>query len=215
MLEYDNVLNHQRGVVYERRRKILLGGSEAVEEYLNVLKVQPQIGKEVEPSGHAFSKAVDDKKKQLGDNFHIAIQRLILQTIDLYWVEHLEVMDYRRGSMNLRAYGQRDPLVEYKKEGLKMFKEMEERIVSQVMNVFPHVGGTSPIQEQIRLQEVHEQAQLIGSGDEESDSKHQGNVSRSSPTNPDGSKVGRNDACPCGAKKSDGTPIKYKHCHGK
>ena len=77
------------------------------------------------------------------------------------------------------------------------------------MNVLPHVGGTSPIQEQIRLQEVHEQAQLIGSGDEESDSKHQGNVSRSSPTNPDGSKIGRNDTCYCGSGK------KYKKCHGQ
>ncbi len=198
VLEYDNVLNHQRSVIYERRRKILVGGPEEVDDYLSLLQVQPQIGKEVEPD------LIASKKKQLGSDFYPAIQRLILQTVDLFWVEHLEIMDYLRGSVNLRAYGQRDPLVEYKKEGLKIFKEMEENIIAQVMNVFPHVGGAPVMQEQVRLQEVHEQAQLIGSGDEESDAKHQGNVHRTS----DEPKVGRNDACPCGSGK------KYKKCHG-
>ena len=155
-----------------------------------------------------FSKIIASKKQQLGPDFYPAIQRLILQTMDLFWVEHLEVMDYLRSSVNLRAYGQRDPLVEYKKEGLKLFKEMEENILAQVMNVLPHVGGAPVIQEQVKLQEVHEQAQLIGSGDEESDAQHQGNVSRSGPTNADGSKVGRNDLCPCGSGK------KFKKCHG-
>ena len=200
VLEYDNVLNHQRGVVYERRRKILLGDSEAVEDYLALIGA----------GNEAFQKAVDDKKKQLGADFYPAIQRLVLQTIDLLWVEHLEVMDYLRGSVNLRAYGQRDPLVEYKREGLRMFKEMEENIVSQVMNILPRVGGAAPAPEQVRLQEVHEQAQLIGSGDKETDAKHQGNVSRSrAPTNPDGSKLGRNDPCYCGSGR------KFKKCHGK
>ena len=91
-----------------------------------------------------------------------------------------------------------------------MFKEMEENIISQVMNILPRVGGAVSAPEQMRLQEVHEQAQLIGSGDEESDAKHQGNVLRSSvPTNPDGSKLGRNDPCYCGSGK------KFKKCHGK
>jgi len=117
-------------------------------------------------------------------------------------------MDYLRGSVNLRAYGQRDPLVEYKKEGLRLFKDMEESVVHQVMQVLPHVGGAPVLQEQVRLQEVHEQAQTIGSGDEESDAKHQGNVARSGPTNSDGSKMGRNDPCFCGSGK------KYKKCHG-
>jgi len=209
VLEYDNVLNHQRTVIYERRRKILLGGPEAVDEYLAGLsEVQPQIGKEVEPRETDFGKLIATKKQQLGPDFFPAIQRLILQTIDLFWVEHLEVMDYLRGSVNLRAYGQRDPLVEYKKEGLRLFKDMEESVVHQVMQVLPHVGGAPVLQEQVRLQEVHEQAQTIGSGDEESDAKHQGNVARSGPTNSDGSKMGRNDPCFCGSGK------KYKKCHG-
>ncbi len=235
VLEYDNVLNHQRSVIYERRRKILVDGPTAIDEYLMQFLNSPltkgaaeslrsgdvsSLTREVSPSsateGVTFSKVIASKKEQLGPDFYTAIQRLILQTIDLFWVEHLEIMDYLRGSVNLRAYGQRDPLVEYKKEGLKTFKEMEENIIAQVMHVFPHVGGGAslttggaPIVEQGKLQEVHEQAQLIGSGDEESDSKHQGNISRSSaPSNPDGSKVGRNDLCPCGSGR------KYKKCHG-
>ncbi|HBV00780.1 MAG TPA: preprotein translocase subunit SecA [Candidatus Taylorbacteria bacterium] len=204
VLEYDNVLNHQRSVVYERRRNILVGGGVAAEDYLTLIGA----------GNEAFQKSVEEKKKQLGDDFYPAIQRLILQTIDLFWVEHLEVMDYLRGSVNLRAYGQRDPLVEYKKEGLQMFKEMEENIVAQVMNILPRVGGPTPAPEQIKLQEVHEQAQLIGSGDEESDAKHRGNVSRSNvPTNPDGSKLGRNDPCYCGVVNTNtGKVYKYKQC---
>ena len=199
VLEYDNVLNHQRASVYERRRKILLGGPTDVDEYLAlIVAVNPE-----------FEKIMSDKKQQLGSEFYPVVQRLILQTIDLFWVEHLEVMDYLRGSVNLRAYGQRDPLVEYKKEGLRLFKEMEASVIAQVINVFPHVGGAPVVEEQVRLQEVHEQAQLIGSGDEESDAQHQGNVARSGPTNDDGSKVGRNDLCPCGSGK------KFKKCHGK
>ena len=241
ILEYDTVLNHQRTVVYERRRKILLGlpaapggaaqagGPAAVDEYLTELlprsvlgsgertdllseqgsTLNREKGRTLSDSAVDFSRIIASKKRQLGADFYPAIQRLILQTIDLFWVEHLEVMDYLRGSVNLRAYGQRDPLVEYKKEGLRLFKEMEENIVAQVMQVLPHVGGAAPTQEEVRLQEVHEQAELIGSGDEESDAKHQGNIARSAPTNPDGSKIGRNEPCFCGSGK------KFKRCHGR
>ena len=224
VLEYDNVLNHQRTVIYERRRKILLGGPEAVDEYLTQLSSYSPLSKGAAESARSgdvnsdFTQLIVSKKQQLGPDFHPAIQRLILQTIDLFWVEHLEVMDYLRGSVNLRAYGQRDPLVEYKKEGLKLFKDMEENIVNQVLQIFPHVGGAPVMQEQVRLQEVHEQAQLIGSGDEESDAVHHGNIPlnkggaesarRGLLKNPDGSRIGRNAPCLCGSGK------KYKKCHG-
>jgi preprotein translocase subunit SecA len=240
VLEYDDVLNHQRTVIYERRRRILLGGEAAVYEYLSELSDSPlakgvpesaragdvsPLAKGAPPSSEMgdvdFVKIIESKKQQLGADFYSAIGRLILQTIDLFWVEHLEVMDYLRGSVNLRAYGQRDPLVEYKKEGLRMFKEMEENIVAQVMQILPRIGGAAPAPEQIRLQEAHEQAQLIGSGDEESDAKHQGNIGvnqrsfqrQSAPRNPDGSKIGRNDPCWCGAiNPNTGKVYKYKQC---
>ena len=239
VLEYDNVLNLQRTVIYDRRRAILLGGPAAVDDYLALITagtVSPpqlslpanrQAGRGAEggvvvssPDGDSTN-LIASKKHHLGADFYPAIQRLILQTIDLFWVEHLEVMDYLRGSVNLRAYGQRDPLVEYKKEGLKLFKEMEENIVAQVMNILPHVGSAVPIQEQARLQEVHEQAQLIDSqgltlnrekgqtlGSPTRSDLKSGKRSDLAVRNPDGSKIGRNDLCPCGSGK------KFKKCQG-
>ncbi len=126
ILEYDTVLNHQRTIIYGRRRKILTGDAQEIEEYLAELNIEKVLG---------------EKKKQLGDNFYPLVQRLILQTNDMFFVDHLEVMDYLRSSVNLRAYGQRDPLVEYKREGLRLFKEMEESVSAQIVNVLTHLGA--------------------------------------------------------------------------
>jgi preprotein translocase subunit SecA len=125
----------------------------------------------------------------------------MLQTIDMFWVEHLEMMDYLRGSVNLRAYGQRDPLVEYRKEGLKLFREMEISITNQVLDLIPKIqvgiavdNGTPK-----ELKEVHENVSAITKGNQNS------NVI----ANSNEPKVGRNDPCHCGSGK------KYKKCHGK
>ena len=124
----------------------------------------------------------------------------------MFWVEHLEVMDHTRSSVNLRAYGQRDPLVEYKKEGLRLFKEMNNAMREQVARLIPHITPTvegAPVASNTapdtsKLREVHEQAQVIGQGSGTSTDKP---IS----TEPE---VGRNDPCPCGSGK------KYKKCHG-
>ncbi|TSC57081.1 MAG: preprotein translocase subunit SecA, partial [Parcubacteria group bacterium Greene0416_79] len=229
VLEYDDVLNHQRKTIYERRRNILLGGSDAVDEYFKGLgssevqrrgsastkMVEAETRRGSRQSAHSFTEEVEKKKKQLGENFSPICQRLILQSTDLFWVEHLEVMDYLRSSVNLRAYGQRDPLVEYKREGLRMFKEMEQGIANQIMTILPELGGQIAAAPRARLQEVHEQAQLIGSGDEESDRTHHGNsagggstLAREKVRTSTGEKIGRNDPCYCGSGK------KYKRCHG-
>jgi preprotein translocase subunit SecA len=65
----------------------------------------------------------------------------MLQAVDYLWVEHLEAMEYLRNSVNLRAYGQRDPLVEYKKEGLKLFTVMEHDYAEHVFSNLPHIGA--------------------------------------------------------------------------
>ena len=59
--------------------------------------------------------------------------------MDLFWVDHLEMMEYLRGSVNLRAYGQREPLVEYKKDGLRFFRDMEVSIARQIADIFSSV----------------------------------------------------------------------------
>jgi preprotein translocase subunit SecA len=190
VLEYDDILNHQRKTVYERRRKILLGTPEEVEE-----KIMEVVGDDAD-----VKKVVDGKIAQIGkERFLTVARQLMLQTIDMYWVEHLEIMDYTRSSVNLRAYGQRDPLVEYKKEGLRLFKEMQTAINMKIIDLLPHIAGGVVVQEAVELKEVHEQAQTIGSGD--GDKKAQAQA-------PKKAEVGRNDPCPCGSGK------KYKKCHG-
>ncbi len=192
VLEYDDILNHQRKTVYERRRNILLGSPEEVES-----KVNEVVGENLE-----MKKVIEDKIVQIGrERFLIVTRQLMLQTIDMFWVEHLEIMDYTRSSVNLRAYGQRDPLVEYKKEGLRLFKEMQTAINAQILNLLPHVAGGIITPEVVELNEVHDQAQTIGQGDGD-------NVKLASPFSKK-TESGRNDPCPCGSAK------KFKKCHGK
>ena len=191
VLEYDDILNHQRKTIYERRRKLLLGTLDEVEAKLA----------EVVLGNEEVQKVIDGKIAQIGRDAFLGVARqVMLQAIDMFWVEHLEVMDYTRSSVNLRAYGQRDPLVEYKKEGLRLFKEMQAAIDNQIVNVLPHIAAVVATPETVQLQEVHEQAQAIGEGD---GSK---NV-QTTPATPK-PEVGRNELCPCGSGK------KYKKCHG-
>ncbi|PIQ91526.1 MAG: preprotein translocase subunit SecA [Parcubacteria group bacterium CG11_big_fil_rev_8_21_14_0_20_39_22] len=203
VLQYDDILNRQRQTVYSRRRKILTGDKEDIDEFLR----QSSEGKE------DFMKVMDEKREELGEEeFYASMRRLILQTIDMLWVEHLEVMDYLRGSVNLRAYGQRDPLIEYKKDGLRLFKEMEESLYEMVARNALQVRGMVAASENLRLREIHENARLIGySGENSGTTSRTGGIlasPKSRPTVDPYSTTGRNDPCPCGSGK------KYKKCHG-
>ncbi len=195
VLEFDDVINTQRKSVYARRRKLLLGTVDDVEAELNEI-----IGVEGGDTANILEKKIADFGR---DNFFSAVRIVLLQAVDMYWVEHLEVMDYTRSSVNLRAYGQRDPLVEYKKEGLRLFKEMNGAMQAQVIKVLPHIvpmiNGVSADNETKNLKEVKENAQIIGAGD---------GSAQSSPSGQKNPEVGRNDPCPCGSGK------KYKKCHG-
>jgi preprotein translocase subunit SecA len=195
VLEFDDVINTQRKSVYARRRKLLLGTVDDVEAELNEI-----IGAQGEDTAKVLEKKIADFGRE---NFLNAVRIVLLQAVDMYWVEHLEVMDYTRSSVNLRAYGQRDPLVEYKKEGLRLFKEMTAAMQAQVIKVLPHivptVNGVPADSETKNLKEVKENAQIIGAGD--GSTKAQSTASKEP-------EVGRNDPCPCGSGK------KYKKCHG-
>lgn len=158
-LEYDDVLNYQRKIIYERRRKALVGKGEELKNLLDeVLKI--------EHADEETTKLLEEKRKSLGEEqFYASLRRLLLQTIDMFWIDHLEVMDYLRQSVNLRAYGQRDPLVEYKKEGLRLFKEMEEGINAQVFSLLPNIGAQSFEVQERKLREIEKQATFIGAQD--------------------------------------------------
>jgi preprotein translocase subunit SecA len=134
VLEYDDVMNLHRKTVYERRRKMLVGSDEdVVKDLMNI----------VDENDASIMELIKAKKEALGPDFPSALRRLFLQTIDMFWVEHLEAMDYLRASVNLRAYGQRDPFIEYKREGLMLFKSLQISIDSQVVKMFPNLGGNS------------------------------------------------------------------------
>ncbi len=187
VLEFDDVLNFHRKIMYERRRHILEGNFEMISTSLN----------EVIEGDDKLMGIIEDKKKTLGqESFTLTFKQLLLQTIDMFWIEHLEAMEYVRGSVNLRAYGQRDPLVEYKKEGLHLFKEMERAIDAEVVKLIPSIGGTVSLRQEPHLQEISAKA---------------GEITKENSVIKKGvyDTVGRNDICPCGSGK------KFKKCHGK
>ncbi len=162
-LEYDDVLNTQRKSIYARRRAILLGQGEELRQSL-------EIALDVAGADEANRKIFDDKKaaftaQNSEQEFYNILRRLMLQTIDMFWIDHLEIMEYLRGSVALRGYGQRDPLVEYKREGLKLFKEMEQGIIAQVFSILPTLSvaaGAMLTEQEREMQNVQKQAQLVG-----------------------------------------------------
>jgi len=131
VLAYDDVLNIQRQSVYARRRALLTGATSSIDEELAKITEGDEPLREV----------VERKKTELGDAFYPTVRRVLLQSADYLWVEHLEAMEYLRSSVNLRAYGQRDPLVEYKKEGLKLFRTMEDTYKNQILQMLPNLSG--------------------------------------------------------------------------
>ncbi|MEK7134614.1 MAG: preprotein translocase subunit SecA [Patescibacteria group bacterium] len=185
VLEFDDVLNQQRKSVYGRRNKLLLGEHAFLEELWGSARDLLE-EKEIEQA--------DKKKAEIGDaTFWEALRRIALQTIDMLWMEHLETMDHLRQSVNLRAYGQRDPLVEYKREGLRLFRELEGGFLAQIAHAVPNISMVQMPQAPKKITESRE-------GETEAQ-KSTGTVMSSGP------KVGRNDPCPCGSGK------KYKRCH--
>lgn len=153
VLAYDNVLNQQRQSVYERRGKLLRGSLQEVGEVLTeVLTEVPEA-----------AAVVDAKKKEFTvDAWNELFRKLALQMIDILWVEHLEVMQYARSSVALRAYGQRDPLIEYRKEGVRLFKEMETEVLYRIAEVLPQLQPEAIEREEEHLRKVREAAQRSG-----------------------------------------------------
>ncbi len=189
VLEFDDVLNFQRKVMYGRRRDILLGTDGALRAYVD------------EILGHASPEERTNIEAKIagGDEKYMTmVQQIVLQTMDMFWVDHLEVMDYMRSSVNLRAYGQRDPLVEYKKEGLRLFKEMELSIGLEIIKLLMQISESQNIQ-------TNTPVQLVETREGADELTAERTVSTDTRT-PTGEKIGRNDPCFCGSGK------KYKKC---
>lgn len=164
-----------------------------------------------------------NKIRDAGINMSDIEKGILLRSIDTLWVDHLDAMDYLRHSIGLKGYGQKDPLIEYKKEGRRMFAELMNLIGREVVYSIYKVGLAAEIapvlmtNANLNLSGANKTMQK-GSGilkaaasamqgfaamDREATSGSRGNVAVSK------EKVGRNEPCPCGSGK------KFKKCHGK
>ncbi len=251
LLEYDNVMNQQREVIYGKRRRALEGErlkseilemledmvTEVIEKHyenaeIDLIKEQMlhyfMIDLQIDP--YDFEKAGKDglkekligaakefyqmKEERLSSELMARIERYaVLSVIDTKWKEHLREMDDLKEGINLRAYGQKDPLLEYKSEAFKLFVALIEQIrnesVSFCFKFFPQTE--EEVMEQRRRQmrgrmmESKQDTSNIGlrSGGSEAPPPGKPQPDKVDP------KVGRNDPCPCGSGK------KYKQCHGK
>ena len=271
VLEYDDVMNQQREVMYGERRKILLGENlrenilgmvkhivkQEMNQYANeklypeewtldgliedAEKIYAPAGRLKKEEMEAMSR--DDLKEFLEkvaeegyrqrellfgeENMRELEKVVMLRVVDNKWMEHLDHMDMLREGINLRAYGQRNPLVEYKIEALDMFEEMEHTIMDQIATLMYHVSILMPQQmpdegedapqpqatEQQKLQAIEKQKSQLQDHLSSATASHGSDVSaaesKKKPVTNDGRKVGRNDPCPCGSGK------KYKNCCGR
>ena len=249
LLEYDDVMNKQREVIYLHRRAVLVGDdlsgevqemiTEVTDSMLDVYCPENQYPEEWDVGGLAetvyaqfglhlaeidgmgpehlkdlgrealreeLRKHVQDaylrKKQELGADLLRYLEKMVLlQVIDQHWKDHLLGMDHLRDGIGLRGYGQKDPLIEYKREGFDMFAGMMERIKGDTLDRLFHVQAVRgeapppPPPPAITAPRL-----TLNRGDEPIVTK---TVHREQ------DKVGRNDACPCGSGK------KFKKCHGK
>ncbi len=145
----------------------------------------------------------EEKEKETGPENMRRLEKLVLlRTIDELWIDHIEAMEYLRDSVRLRAYGQRDPLVEYKIEGQNMYNQLVMSIGAQVANLIFKVSFVKQ-PKAVKLEE--KRPDIIGDSNGHT---HQPVINE--PTHRDSEmKVGRNELCPCGSGK------KFKKCHGK
>jgi preprotein translocase subunit SecA len=152
----------------------------------------------------------DEKEAMVGtERMRFNERMLMLQIVDAQWKDHLLAMDHLKEGIGLRGYGQRDPLVEYKKESFALFEDLMGRIEEDTLRYLFHIR-MEPVDEQAQAEEAERRRrrqqmildrQQMNTGND-SGNGSTGQVKRDTP------KVGRNDACPCGSGK------KYKKCHG-
>jgi preprotein translocase subunit SecA len=259
LLEYDDVMNKQREVIYDRRSYALMGGNlqeellSMMEEYIDTI-IEKFTGENTPDDwdwdglrqecisvlmvdvkaehleainlenlkNYIFSKAKENyqrKKEIIPAEIMSDLERwATLRTIDEHWKEHLYELDSVKEGIGLQAYGQKDPLIMYKKEAYGLFGKLLDRISRDTLRILFQTEirrERSAPQLQLRQARIHSQQQgpmQAPAGMEASQSQQSqaraAQRGKAQPYKRDGEKIGRNDPCPCGSGK------KYKHCHG-
>ena len=253
LLEYDDVMNKQREVIYRHRRAVLSGENltndlhdmmgSSVESSLSVYcppeqypeewdvkgltdVMHGQFGLDITQGKHDGGDSLRDvgrdalledlrthvrdaytkKEQELGPDLMRFLEKtFMLQVIDHHWKDHLLGMDHLRDGIGLRGYGQKDPLVEYKREGFDLFAGMMDRVKSDTLDRLFHVQavrheGEQPAPPPQQIISQPPPKLTLNRGDEP--------ITAQAPAQRTENKVGRNDPCPCGSGK------KYKKCHG-
>lgn len=271
VLDYDDVMNKQREVVYRRRRETLessdmrgLTLSLIEEEFEKMISFhtaseEPEWGiteisadvnelfpkldtasieKRLESIRDDRSRDEHEKKtlikeyllgeakrefsakaEAIGEPWERIQMALSVQSIDQLWMNHLDEIEYLRQGIGLRGYGQKDPLVEYKREAYNLFvgllDAMRKTYLLTVLKIEPVAVEHAVAQQERRMifSGASDTAPQFGAAQEQA-AMDKGDAPKQEPLHA-AQAPGRNDPCPCGAKKSDGTSVKYKHCHGK
>jgi preprotein translocase subunit SecA len=184
VLAYDDVMNTQRLTIYRERRVALIGDTEELETVVLGMVAGNEMAMD----------AYDEKRSAFGPEvFNALLRRLILQIIDTFWLEQLETMEYLRRSVSLRAYGQRDPLIEYRREGLGRFNAMEQSISGAFAEALSHLMPAD--ESRIRAEEERTRRALVAAS-EGSDDSTNGNNGAGQPQAPivkTGTQYERND----------------------
>ena len=138
-----------------------------------------------------------------------AIREILLSIFDQHWKDHLLSMDHLKEGINLRAYAQKDPMTEYKRESFSLFENMKVEVKkSVVQNIFSvQLYTQAEIEELKRRQQEMLEAQ-IEAHKRAQEAAEKASEGKAAPVPRSANKVGRNDPCPCGSGK------KFKHCHG-
>ncbi|MDO8661802.1 MAG: preprotein translocase subunit SecA [Candidatus Omnitrophota bacterium] len=266
LLEYDNVMNKQREIIYGQRHQILQGISlkervlEIVEGIIDniislhfpehssgnepdiegfILALKSKFGLDFGPDAidkilktnlqqelsNRLTQFYENKEKNIGTDLMRHLERMVfLQIIDAKWKDHLYAMDSLREGIGLRAYGQRDPLVEYKREAFGMFSQMVASIEEESVDAIFKLEARGPerfsgVFSSVHQELVHPEITKLERAPQETGPEDFSSVENTPAVKTvklSHPKVGRNDPCPCGAKDPvTGHPIKYKKCCGK
>ncbi|MCF8058508.1 MAG: preprotein translocase subunit SecA [Bacteriovoracaceae bacterium] len=163
-----------------------------------------------EPEVYFAKKAKEILEKKFSqydpEQVKLALREVLLSTFDQHWKDHLQSMDHIKEGINLRAYAQKDPLTEYKREAFNLFEDMRGAVKKAVVNAIFSVKLYT--QEEIEQLQKRHQEELERQLAAHKAAQEMAEEARSQPIQRSTNKVGRNDACPCGSGK------KFKHCHG-
>ncbi|MEK6727114.1 MAG: preprotein translocase subunit SecA [Candidatus Omnitrophota bacterium] len=263
LLEYDNVMNKQREIIYGQRRQTLQGASlkedilgiiqKVIDEIVNLFlgvnqeinlagldaEVKLRFGLNFEISQlndlnneqakerlyQAAISSYEEKEKAIGPGMMRHMEQMVfLQIIDTKWKDHLYAMDSLREGIGLRAYGQRDPLVEYKREAFEMFSQMIASIEEEAVETLFKLQAAKPerfkgVFSSVSQELLHPEAAKFERPLQEEAVPERALATpkfEHKPIQSTHPKVGRNDPCPCGAKDPvTGAPIKFKKCCGR